>query len=169
MGYAPPPPPTRGRRSGLIALGVLIVIVVLIVGGIYLFRDRLTGGVTGLQVGDCFDEPVGAQTITDVQHQPCTGPHDAEVFAVLTNPAGSGESYPVVSGFDDYIQQNCIPAWETYTARTWADDTELSLSYFHPTLTGWGDGDRGFTCYTTRNDGVKLNGSVRGVGASALP
>ena len=88
---------------------------------------------------------------------------------MLTHPAGSGEPYPVVSGFDDYIQQNCIPAWEAYTARTWATDLELSLSYYHPTLSGWGDGDRGFTCYTTRLDGVKLNGSVKNIGSAPLP
>jgi hypothetical protein len=170
MGYAPvATPPARSGRRNLVALGVLVVIIVVAVGGIWLFRDRLSGGVNELAVGDCFDEPVGAQTITDVQHQPCTSPHDAEVFAVLTHPAGSGEPYPVVSGFEDYIQQNCVPAWEAYTARTWATDTELSLSYFHPTVTGWGDGDRGFTCYTTRSDGLKLKGSVRGVAASALP
>ena len=170
MGYAPPtPPPARGRRGNLAALGVLVVIIVVVGGGFWLFRDRLSGGVNELAVGDCFDEPVGEQTITDVQHQPCTSPHDGEVFAVLTHPAPKGEAYPVVSGFDDYIQQNCIPAWEAYTARTWATDLELSLSYYHPTVSGWGDGDRGFTCYTTRVDSAKLNGSVRGVGSSPLP
>lgn len=169
MGYAPPAPPNKGRRSGLIIFGVLAVVLVLILGGAYLLRDRLSGNVNELAVGDCFDEPTGAQTITDVQHQPCTSSHDGEVFAVLTHPAGSSEPYPVVSGFDDYIQQNCIPAWEAYTARTWATDTELSLSYYHPTVTGWGDGDRGFTCYTTRVDSAKLNGSVRNIGSSPLP
>lgn len=170
MGYAPPPPPpARSRRTGLVIFGVLAVILVVILGGVYLFRDRLSSNVTELAVGDCFDEPVGEQTITDVQHQPCTSAHDGEVFALLTHPAGSTEAYPVVSGFDDYIQQNCIPAWEAYTARTWALDADFGLSYYHPTLTGWGNGDRGFTCYTTRVDGVKLNGSVRGIGASPVP
>ena len=168
MGYAPPPP-VPPRKTNWLAIIVLVGIVVVIGGGFWLFRDRLSGNVQELAVGDCFDEPVGAQTITDVQHQPCTSPHDGEVFAVLTHPAPNGEAYPVVSGFDDYIQQNCVPAWEAYTARTWATDTDFTLSYYHPTLTGWGDGDRGFTCYTTRIDNAKLHSSVRGLGSSPLP
>jgi hypothetical protein len=171
VGYAPPPPlaPNNGRRSGIIILAVLAVVVIAIVGYLALTRDSSTGGVDALRVGDCIDEPAGASTITEVQHQPCNTPHDGEVFAVLTNPAGPDEPYPVVSGFDDYIQTNCIPLWEAYTGRTWATDTELDLNYLHPTLSGWGDGDRGFSCYLTRLDGAKLNASVKGIGASALP
>ncbi len=168
MGYAPPPA-APARKTNWLAIAVLIGIVAVIGGGVWLFRDRLTGGVNELAVGDCFDEPTAAQTISDVQHQPCTGPHDGEVFAVLTHPAPSGEPYPVVSGFDDYIQQNCVPAWEAYTARTWATETELTLNYYHPTLTSWADGGRDITCYSSRVDGARLNGPVRGVGSSPLP
>ena len=32
---------------------------------------------------DIHDDESSAQTITDVQHQPCTSPHDGEVFAVI--------------------------------------------------------------------------------------
>ena len=173
MGYQPPPPmpPTKSRRNGLIILGVLAIVVVAIVGYVALTRDSSTGGVDALQVGDCIDEPAEASTITEVQHQPCNTPHDGEVFAVLTNPAGPDEPYPVVSGFEDYIQANCVPLWEAYTGRTWATDTELDLGYLHPTLEGWtGDQhDRGFSCYLTRVDGQKLNASVKGIGASPLP
>jgi len=169
-GYAPvPPPPARRNRGNLLGLGILVVIIVVIGGGLWLFRDRLSGSVTELAVGDCIDRPPTDSTITEVQHQPCSGPHDGEVFAVLIHPAPDGEAYPVVSGFDDYVEQNCIPAWEAYTARSWATDTELSLNYIHPTLSSWADGGRNITCYTMRVDDAKLNGSVRGVGASALP
>src|SRR5689334_11638853 len=99
MGYTPPPPPApnKGRRTGIIILVVLGLIVAVGLGYIVLNRDKLTGGVDALQVGDCIDEPADAQTITEVQHQPCNTPHDGEVFAVLTNPAGPDEPYPVVS------------------------------------------------------------------------
>ena len=171
MGYQPPPPmaPNKGRRTGIIILVVLGVLVVGLVAYVALNRDNLTGGVDALQVGDCIDEPAEAETITEVQHQPCKTPHDGEVFAVLTNPAGPDEPYPVVSGFEGYIEANCVPLWEAYTGRTWATDTELNLSFLHPTLSGWGDGDRRFSCYLTRFDGQKLNASVKGIGASPLP
>ena len=87
--YAQPAPPARNRRSGLIALGVLVVLIVLIVGALYLFRDRISGDVNSLQVGDCIDEPSSTSSITDVQHQPCTEPHDGEVFAILTYPGAT--------------------------------------------------------------------------------
>ena len=85
-GYPQPPmaPPKRNRRTGLVALGVLVLLIVLIVGGLALFRDRISGDVNSLAVGDCIDEPSTTDAISDVQHQPCTEPHDGEVFAVLT-------------------------------------------------------------------------------------
>lgn len=131
--------------------------------------DRISGEVTALQVGECFDEPAGSTEITDVQHQPCTEAHDAEVIAVLVNNAEPSAAYPVVFGFGDYIQQNCVPIFESYTGRTFVTDTELDLGYFRPTLSGWGDGDRGFTCYVSRTDKTKLAATVRSGGASPTP
>jgi hypothetical protein len=169
MGYTPPPPPRKSNKVGLIILGVIGLIVVIAVAYVALNRDSLTGAVDALQVGDCIDEPESDTTISEVQHQPCNRPHDAEVFAVLTHPAGADEPYPVISGFDDYARDNCIPAWESYTGRTWATDAELDIGFLHPTITGWGDGDRGFSCYTTKYGGGKLIASVRNIGASPLP
>ncbi len=171
MGYQPPPQmaPKKSNRVTLVIVGILAVIVVAVIAYALLTRDSSSGAVDALQVGDCIDEPAATDTITQVQHKPCTTPHDGEVFAVLTNPAGPDEAYPVISGFDDYVQTACVPLWEAYTGRSWATDTELSLNFLHPTLTGWADGDRGFSCYLTRVDGGKLNASVRGIGASPLP
>jgi len=172
-GYQPPPSmaPKRSNRLALVILVIIAVVIVAAVGWVFLNRDSLIGEVDLLQVGDCIDEPPQADVITEVQHQPCNTPHDGEVFASLTNPAGPDEPYPVVSGFDDYIQTNCIPLFEAYTGRTWATDTDFDISYLHPTLEGWtGDQhDRGFTCYLTRFDSGKLYGPVKGIGASPLP
>jgi hypothetical protein len=166
--YEPPPPAPR-RKTNWLAIIVLVGLVAVIGIGIWLFRDRLTSNVTDLAVGDCFDRPTATDTITDVQHQPCNGAHDREVIAVLTHPAGPNDAYPVVSGFGDYVQQNCVPAFESYTGRDADTESELDLGYFQPTLAGWGDGDRGFTCFVSRADGQRLNGSLRGIGSSPLP
>lgn len=128
----------------------------------------LPGSVADLNVGDCFDEPAAEGDVTDVQHQPCDQPHDAEVFLVLQHPAPATEAYPVVSGFDDYVGESCIPAFLAYTGRDFNSQTEFDLGYFRPTLTGWGDGDREFTCYISRSDGAKLNAPV-GTSPSAAP
>lgn len=168
MGYAPPPPPPA-KKTNWVAIAVLIGLVVVIGGGFFLFRDRLSSNVAELAAGDCFDEPTAAASITDVQHQPCNSPHFGEVFAVLTHPAAAGEAYPVVSGFDDYILENCVPVFETYTGREADTESELNLGWFQPTLTGWGEGDRGFTCYVSRLDDVPLNASIKNIGTAPLP
>jgi hypothetical protein len=60
-----------------------------------------------------------------------------------------------------------VPAFNSYTGRDWDTDTELTLSFFRPTTTGWANGDRGFTCFVTRLDEAKLTASVRsGAGSS---
>lgn len=169
MGYAPPPPPMAKRGTNWIAIIGLIGIVAVIGGGFWLFRDRLSGNVGDLALGDCFDRPAATDEISDIQHQPCSGPHDREVIAVLTHPADASEPYPVVSGFDDYIQENCVPLFESYTGRAADTESHLNLGYFQPTLSGWGDGDRGFTCFVSRGDGQQLNGSIKNIGASPLP
>ncbi len=168
-----PPPKTRSRRSGLIALGVLVILVVLIVCALILFRDRISGDVNSLQVGDCIDDPSSTISITDVQHQPCTEPHDGEVFANLTYPGANGTAYPGTTAFDDYVRTNCLPAVQTYTGRTLAeiDAAGLSYAYFYPTTSSWTDSnDRGVTCYVENSDGTKLVGSVdAGAAASHSP
>lgn len=153
------------RRRERCALGFALFFVAAFTFGC----DRISGEVTSLQVGDCFDKPSSGSEITEVQRQPCTEAHDAEVIALLTHTAEPSAAYPVVSGFDDYIQQNCVPIFESYTGRTFQTDTDFDLGYFQPTLTGWAGGDRGFTCYISRADGAKLSASARVGGATATP
>ncbi len=163
-----PPPPAKSRRSGLVALAVLVTLIVVIAGGYWLFRDRISGAATSLQVGDCIDEPVGTTSITDVQHQPCTDPHDGEVFAALTYPTTTDTAYPGASAFDDFVRAQCLPAVQVYTARTLEeiDAAGLSYSYFYPLSSSWSDGNRAVTCYISRTDGTKLNASVRAAPAA---
>lgn len=133
-----------------------------------MFRDYIGGGVTDLRVGDCFEIPAETGEIDDVQHRPCNEPHDAEVIAVLENPAGREVAYPVVSGFDDYVLDYCVPAFNSYTGRDFETATALEIGYFSPTLDGWRDGDRGFSCHVYRVDEQKLTASVR-AGAQSSP
>ena len=128
--------------------------------------DSSAGGVT---VGDCIVEPQQGSASGDMANQPCSGPHDAEVFAVLTHPAGAGEPFPADDGFSDYVQENCVPLWEIYTDRTWGADPELAIGFLAPTGTSWAAGDRQVVCYTTRYGGGPLTGSVKDIGASPLP
>jgi hypothetical protein len=167
-----PPPPKRSRRTGLVALGVLVVLVVLIVGGLALFRDRISGDVNSLQVGDCIDSPSSTSEITDVQHQPCSEPHDGEVFALPTYVGADGAPYPGADAFATFVRDQCLPAVEGYTGRTLdeIDAAGLSYAYFYPTASSWTDNnDRGVTCYINKADGSKMTGSVRSSTTSHAP
>lgn len=161
----PPPDPARSSRRGrIIGLVALLIIAIGVVGFVVL-RDRVPNDVNSLAAGECFDRPQET-TVTAVQRQPCDEAHDAETVLVLNYPADSGAAYPIVSGFGDYAAENCIPAFESYTGRIYANDVELEMGYFGPTLGSWGDGDRGIICYVYRVDAQKLTASVR---AGVLP
>src|SRR3954454_3954770 len=171
---APPAPPvkTSGRRTGIVILVTLAVIVLLIVGGLALFRDRISGDVNSLQVGDCIDDPGSTTEITDIQHQPCTEPHDGEVFALVTHPAANGAAYPGKDAFRDLVVQQCLPQVQVYTGRTLdeIDAAGLTYAWFYPTTDSWTNAnDRGITCYIARSDETKMTGSVKSGGSTASP
>jgi hypothetical protein len=164
--FQPEPSYSGPTRRSLIPLIIILAVATAIGVGIFFFRDRVSNDVTSLSAGECFDEPTVEAEIKDVQRQPCNEPHDAEVIAVLVHPAPPGETYPVVTGFDEYIEQNCVPAFEAYTGIEWDTAVDYNMGYFRPTLSGWADGDRGFTCYVSRTDDAKLTNTIR---AAAQP
>ncbi|MEX2547497.1 MAG: septum formation family protein [Chloroflexota bacterium] len=159
-----------GNRAELIRLGVLLPIAVVIGVGFYVFRDRLSGAVGDLQVGDCIDQPAGAETIFEVQRRPCNEPHDGEVFAVVSHDAEAGASYPPEAEFGDMADDECVPLLESYSGLSLRDvyGRELTLDWYLPTEPGWNDGDRLVTCYVFQL-GSKLTGSLRAIGASPSP
>ncbi len=167
LGYTPSPVARPSNRRGLVALAVAVVILVVIFGGYFLFRDQLTGNVNELQVGDCIDEPIGTTSVSDVQHHPCSDPHDAEVFALITDST-SGD-YPGATHFESIANTQCFSEATTYLGIDFNSRDDIGGGFFYPTTNSWGDGDRTITCYLDRTDGQQLTGSLRGIGASPLP
>ena len=160
--YAPPPtPPNRSRRTGLVAIGVLVVIIVVAVGGLAFFRNQIAGGVNDLQIGDCIDEPSEASSITDVQHRPCSDQHDGEVFYVLRDPAADDAVYPGTEYFRQAAVTACLPAASVYTGTQLASSSDYDIAWFYPTSDSWSSGDRGMSCYLYRVDGTKMTGSLK--------
>jgi hypothetical protein len=96
--------------------------------------------VTDLVVGTCFDEPVNAEQITEVEPVPCTGPHRYEVFAVFDLPVAEGEPYPGVENVDRAAQAGCDQSAAAPPADLY---TTFALA---PTEDGWAEGDRSVTC-----------------------
>jgi hypothetical protein len=168
QGYVPPPPVRRSNRRGYVIGGVAVLILVLIFGGYLLFRNQLSGGVNELQVGDCFDEPISTTSVSDVQHHPCTDPHDAEVFLVITDPT-TGD-YPGVDHFRSIANTQCADAASTYLGIDFNSRDDIGGGFFYPSTDSWtNSSDRTVTCYLDRSDGGQLSGPLRGIGASPLP
>ena len=143
----------NARPLGL--AGVTVLLAALLIG-----CDQLPQAAADLAVGECFAQPSTTTDITEVQRRPCADAHDAEVFAVLTHPAGSDVAYPIISGVDDFVEEQCVPLFKTYTGLDIDGQDELDMGWFWPTLQGWRDGDREVTCYLTAREG-QLTGSRR--------
>ena len=147
------------RASTLIRLAIVGLFVIGGIGAV-IFRDRLSSDAGKLAVGDCFDDPVGAQEIGDVQHHPCGEAHTAEVVYLGKLPDGSG-SFPTTAAVQDWIRGNCVPAWNTYTGKDFDSDLTLSLGFYQPSPEGWSSGDRSVVCYAARVDGAPMTSSVK--------
>ena len=140
--------------------GILLIVVVVIVGFV-VFRDRLPGAAQDLQVGECFDRPAATTDISEVQRQPCNEAHDGEVFLVVDHPAASGEVYPISLTIDRYLDEQCSPAFDSYTGLDYENEPDLAFSALIPSRESWNDDDREVTCYLLRTDGTKLTASLR--------
>ena len=164
--YTPMPqqPPAK-RGFNFVPIIALIVVVGVIAGAYFLFRDQLSGDVGDLRVGDCFDEPANDTSISDVQHRPCNQAHDAEVFLLVTDPAANGASYPGADHFRQIARDQCLPASSTYIGVDVNSRTDLDVGYFYPTSSSWSNKDRGVTCYLYNIDSQKLTTSLKASGA----
>jgi len=139
---------------------VRIAIVAAIAIGAFIFRDRISSNAGDLAVGDCFDEPAGQTEIKDVQHHPCTESHTSEVVFVADHPGGN-DAYPNETQFLEFVQTQCVPAFNSYTGKDFDTDTELDMGYFFPTADGWKSGDHEMICYVIRLDKAPSTQSVK--------
>jgi hypothetical protein len=143
--------------------GVRLVMGLLIAGALgvggFFFRDSMSGNVTEIRPGDCFDLPRNADYVQDVQHHPCTEPHTAEAMTV-TRYAADG-AWPGDDALTMYGETTCATAFTTYTGRDANNDPVLTFGYMLPTADGWANGDHDVTCYAFRSDLATMSGSVR--------
>ena len=129
--------------SGLVQIAVIAAIAV----AALVFRDRLSCNASDLRVGDCFDEPSGTATeVKDVQHHPCTEPHDGEVFFVGNHPDAG--TYPG-GRIRSRAVEKCVPAFEAYVGRDYETDKEYDFGGFFPIQDGWSSGDHDIDLLTS--------------------
>jgi Septum formation len=144
---------------------VRIVIVGLIAGGAFLFRDRLPGHVQDLQVGDCFDLPSGLAEPTeigDVSHHPCSEPHVFQAYAELRYPAGDDEPFPGELAIARWADQGCEEQFSAFVGMPLRLST-LGMYYFTPGEDGWElDDDRIVNCVVATEPLSTVTASLQG-------
>ena len=142
----------------LIRLGIVGVIAL---GG-FVLRDRLSGNVGDLQVGDCIDRPASAnETVSDIQHHPCSESHTAEVVYVGKNPSSSGTPPLSDDQWISFLGQVCVPAFDSYTGTDLLSGNVMDLGAITPLDDDWKKGTRDVTCYAYRVDGGAMTASIK--------
>jgi hypothetical protein len=146
------------------SLIIRIVIIGLVAVGGFFMRDRLTGNVAELRVGDCFDLPAEAMEtqIEDVQHHPCTEPHEYEAYAELVYPAAEDAPYPGDAMISRWGENGCTDAFQGYVGVRLASSS-LTIYYFTPTSEGWTEeGDHVVNCVLATEPLSKVSTSFKG-------
>ncbi|MFF5754676.1 DUF4190 domain-containing protein [Streptomyces longwoodensis] len=161
----------RGKPLAIVgavlsSLGLALWIVSLSTGAASAVWDGFKEGLSGnaslsLEKGDCFDVPGGDfdSEVYDVDTVPCSGVHDAEVFAVV--PV-TGDTYPGDSKVADLAEDRCWDLQTAYATDPWALPDTISVYYLTPTSDTWEFGDREITCTFADEDGSgALTASLR--------
>ncbi|MCF1598062.1 DUF4190 domain-containing protein [Streptomyces muensis] len=153
--------------SVLSSVGLALWALTLSTGSVSDFWDGFKGAASGegtayaLAKGDCFDTPTGdlEGDAYDVDEVPCSGEHDAEVFAVVRLPGGS---FPGDDGLERTADDKCYTLADGYAMDPWAVPDDVDVYYLVPSRQSWRVGDREITCMfgSTADDG-SLTGSLR--------
>ena len=142
-------------------LAIRVGIIGAIAAGAFVLRPFVMGDAGSLAVGDCFDEPsTPTETVEEVQHHPCTDPHDGEVFYIGNYEPSTG-TYPSDDEFLAFINDRCTGAFNTYTGLDYTTAQELDFAAFTPTSAGWGNGDRKVMCYAVKVDQTQFDASIK--------
>jgi Septum formation len=73
---------------------------------------------------------------------PCSSEHEYETFFVGAMAEGA---FPTDDAFIEWIDGNCVPAFNAYVGRTY-EESELDFTWLQPTGDAWNDGDRSMQC-----------------------
>ncbi|MFE2532352.1 DUF4190 domain-containing protein [Streptomyces sp. NPDC059371] len=163
----------RGERgkgmavAGMVmsSIGVVLLALTVATGGARAFwegfEDAGGGSAFSLELGECFDTPGGSLKglAIDVDKVPCTGEHDAEVFADFEMAEGD---YPGQDALADEADRRCYLLRNTYAMDSWAVPGDVAVYSFTPTAQSWRTGDREVSCLFGNTDEESgLTGSLR--------
>ena len=140
--------------AGLVLSGVWV----LICGGVAVVAamstpDRSSEGTLteegsvssrALKLGDCLKKVPSEGVVLNVNVMPCTQPHAAEVYAVLTL---TGSTYPGEAAIIKEAEDGCIAKVEEALTQDARDDESAEIFYIYPeSATAWQRGDHEVSC-----------------------
>jgi hypothetical protein len=99
--------------------------------------------VFSLAVGDCFNNPAGASTVTTVTAIPCRQPHNAQIYAKF-NLSDSDPSYPGTSTVTNLAAKGCNA--RTGSVNKSAAPSSMTIRLLFPELDAWLHGRRTVSC-----------------------
>ncbi|MGW7264190.1 DUF4190 domain-containing protein [Streptomyces sp. NPDC054842] len=174
----------RGERGTGMAVGGIVMsslgVVLIALGSLGGFWEGFQDGIRDAAAegsditfsvgkGECFDAPGGSMEgyAYDVDRVPCTGRHDAEVFAAFTMKPGA---YPGDDRITDVADTKCYALQDRYAMDAWAVPDDVDVYYFTPTRQSWRLGDREITCmFGNTDEKGSLTGSLRNDGTTLDP
>ncbi|MFI9647173.1 DUF4190 domain-containing protein [Streptomyces sp. NPDC052040] len=165
----------RGERGEVFAVGGIVLSLI----GLALFLAALSSGsahhawegiksgahddgaVFTVRKGECFNAPGGSLEgeAYNIDKVPCSGAHQAEVFADFTLPQGR---FPGEEAVTRAAGDRCYALRATYAMDAWAVPADVDVYYFTPTRGSWRLGDRRVTCLFGNTDKKgTLTGTLR--------
>lgn len=135
--------------------------------GVFGSGERMTH-VDSLEVGDCF-QTAEEESIDEVAVVDCAQYHDNEVFLTYDldmerNPV----RFPGQEEVYEAANEGCLAGFEAYVGEPY-ESSRYYLGSISPSETTWNENhDRKVICYVHLPDGLRTEGSARGIGTGGV-
>jgi hypothetical protein len=100
-------------------------------------------GAFSLRIGDCFDNPAGARSLSRLTAIPCTQPHNAQVFAKF-KLSGSSFSFPGTAAVERLATRGCNARLSSIDKSK--TTSSMTVHFLVPLQESWLGGQRGASC-----------------------
>ena len=156
---SPDKKPRRGLRRLLLAILVLAAVAGAVLGLLALRGDAVD--YSKLEVGDCFDS-AQSNEIRGIDVEPCSEPHDSEIFFLVEHPAGPEDPYPGKETLVQFAADACLGQPLTDYLGVPLEKSTLKDFEIVPQESAWKDGRRVLVCGLDTGGGEDITGSVKG-------
>ena len=119
-----------------------------------------------LAEGNCFVEFLaeeGDMLLHRVSVVDCGEAHDAEVYGLISLPAGPQQPFPGETAVAQQSASACLAGFQPFVGLEYAT-SQLRIAVLRPTAGTWGNGDRNVVCSLYDKDLEPLTGTVRASG-----